>query len=63
MKFKIFLLLINFGLASYGQTLLQEAPKGDDILNYANFMSKRNPLGDMMFAEVRNRNIVFDPST
>ena len=63
MKFKIFLLLINFGLAAYGQTLMQEAPKGDDILNYANFMSRRNPLGDMMFAEVRNRNIVFDPST
>jgi hypothetical protein len=63
MKFKIFLLLLNFGLGTYGQTLLQEAPKGDDILNYANFMSRRNPLGDMMFAEVRNRNIVFDPST
>ena len=63
MKFKIFLLLLNFGLGAYGQTLLQEAPKGDDILNYANFMSRRNPLGDMMFAEVRNRNIVFDPAT
>ena len=63
MKFKIFLLLLNLGLGAYSQTLLQEAPKGDDILNYANFMSRRNPLGDMMFAEVRNRNIVFDPAT
>ncbi len=63
MKIKDFIVVfaISFGLS--GQTLLQEAPKGDDILNYANFMSRRNPLGDMMFAEVRSRSIVFDPST
>jgi len=62
-KIKAFIVVfaISYGLS--GQTLLQEAPKGDDILNYANFMSRRNPLGDMMFAEVRSRSIVFDPST
>ena len=45
---------LNFeALVAVVKPCLQDAPKGDDILNYANFMSRRNPLGDMMFAEVR----------
>jgi hypothetical protein len=63
MKLKIFFLLLSLSLSVSSQTVLQEAPKGDDILGFANFMAKRNPLTDIMFAEVRTRNIVFDPTT
>ena len=63
MKVKIFFLLLGLSFSVSSQTVLQEAPKGDDILGFANFMAKRNPLTDIMFAEVRTRNIVFDPNT
>ena len=63
MKIKVFIIFLGVSISCGSQTLLQDAPKGDDILNYANFMSRRNPLGDMMFAEVRSRNIAFNPST
>ncbi len=63
MKLKIFFLLLSLPFSLSSQTVLQEAPKGDDILGFANFMAKRNPLNDIMFAEVRTRNIVFDPTT
>ena len=43
--------------------VLGEAPKGDDIFAFANFMAKRNPLNDLMFSEVRTRNIIIDPAT
>ncbi len=42
--------------------VLGEAPKGDDIFAFANFMAKRNPLNDLMFSEVRTRNIIIDPA-
>lgn len=63
MKLKIFFLLLSLSFSASSQTVLPEAPKGDDILGFANFMAKRNPLTDIMFAEVRTRNIVFDPTT
>lgn len=43
--------------------VLGEAPKGDDIFAFENFMAKRNPLNDLMFSEVRTRNIIIDPAT
>ena len=43
--------------------VLGKAPKGDDIFAFANFMAKRNPLNDLMFSEVRTRNIIIDPAT
>ena len=63
MNLKVFFLLLSLSFSVSSQTFLQEAPKGDDILGFANFMAKRNPLTDIMFAEVRTRNIVFDPTT
>ena len=43
--------------------VLGEAPKGDDIFAFANFMAKRNEINDLMFSEVRTRNIIIDPAT
>lgn len=42
--------------------VLGKAPKGDDIFAFANFMAKCNPLNDLMFSEVRTRNIIIDPA-
>jgi hypothetical protein len=63
MKVKILFLFLSIVFSASSQTVLQEAPKGDDILAFANFMAKRNPLNDLIFSEVRTRNLVFDPST
>ena len=63
MKVKILFLFLSIVFSASSQTVLQEAPKGDDILAFANFMAKRNPLNDLIFSEVRTRNLVFDPTT
>ena len=63
MKIKILFLFLSIVFSASSQTVLQEAPKGDDILAFANFMAKRNPLNDLIFSEVRTRNLVFDPTT
>lgn len=56
-------LLIGQSTQWNSPAVLGEAPKGDDIFAFANFMAKRNPLNDLMFSEVRTRNIIIDPAT
>ena len=63
MKVKFLFLFLSIIFSASSQTLLQEAPKGDDILGFANFMAKRNSINDLIFSEVRTRNLVFDPAT
>lgn len=63
MKVKALFLFLSIVFSASSQTVLQEAPKGDDILGFANFMAKRNSINDLIFSEVRTRNLVFDPAT